>query len=175
MVYEEDRIKIENLPEDRRRGEWVELEFCKLMHNHKCFTHRFQKGYSKAAVMESNGEYILLPDVWVVWKSSLLAEVKWKYPNRYDSYGLEQYRIDSLKKIATMTEVPVFYVILDSEDSVWYWEDFANLLKRPYKTFPGKSYVGGEVKSGVPIVYFQKDWFLTIEKDGKLNFPSSFV
>lgn len=167
-------VKKEKLEEDRKRGKQTELEFCKLMQKHGCFTYRFQKGYPKAAVFERNNEYIILPDVWIVLETStsFFAEVKGKYPSKYGAYGLEKYRVESLNKISGLTGFDVLYAIYDTRDKVWYWSSLKNLTKQPYKEFWSKTYVAGEVKR-LPTCYFQKAWFIEIEKDGKLNFPSS--
>lgn len=168
----ENPVEKERLEEDREKGEITEREFCKLMQRHGCFTHRFQKGYPKAAVLECGDEYILLPDVWVVpeAKPYFFAEVKGKYPSRYRTYGLERYRVDSLIKIADLTGTPVLYTINDTRDKKWYWNDLKALMKQPYKVFWSKTYVAGETKK-LPVCYFQKEWFIETEKNGTLNLP----
>ena len=167
-----DPVKKERLEEDRRKGKETELAFCKLMQKHGCFTHRFQKGYPKAAVLKRNDEYILLPDVWIVpeVKNPYFAEVKGKYPSRYDAYGLERYRVDSLIRISDLTDIVVLYAIYDTSDKEWYWNDLKKLVKQPYKEFRSETYVDGEVKR-LPTCYFQKAWFIEVEKNGKMNFP----
>jgi hypothetical protein len=141
------------------------------MQKYGCFTYRFQKGYPKAAVLKRLDEYVLLPDVWVIPKDKppFFAEVKAKYPSRYNAYGLEKYRVESLIKISDLTLIPVLYVIYDTRDEDWYWQDFKTLLKHPYKEFWSKTYVSGEVKR-LPTCYFQKHWFTKTEENGKLNF-----
>jgi len=172
MLEDDPPVKIERLEEDRKRGEKTEHEFCELMQKYGCFTHRFQKGYPKSAVLERGSEYIILPDMWVVAERNhpYFAEVKGKYPSRYGAYGLERYRVDSLIKISDLTGITVLYVIYDTKDNEWYWNDIKMLMKQPYKEFWSQTYVAGEVKR-LPTCYFQKEWFIKAEKDGKLNFP----
>lgn len=165
-------VKKERLEEDRRKGKQTELAFCKLMQKHGCFTYRFQKGYPKAAVLERNDEYILLPDVWIVSEvdNPYFAEVKGKYPSRYNAYGLETYRVDSLIRVSDLTGVVVLYAVYDTRAKEWYWNDLRELMKQPYKEFRSETYVADEVKR-LPTCYFQKAWFIEVEKNGKLNFP----
>ena len=164
-----DPIEKERLNEDREKGRKREITFCGLMQKYKCFTYRFQEGHPKAAVLECQDKYILLPDVWVVREDgqNFFAEVKEKYPTKYGDYGLEEYRVFSLIKISDLTKTPVLYVIYDTRDREWYCANIKTLISKAYKNFWSKTYVCGEVKK-LPVYYFQKAWFKEIEKDGEL-------
>lgn len=165
-------VKKERLEEDRKKGERAEHKFCQLMQNYGCFTYRFQKGYPKAAVLERNDKYIILPDVWIIPENRppFFAEVKAKYPSKYGAYGLERYRVDSLIRILNLTGVAILYTIYDTRDKQWYWNDLKRLLEKPYKEFRSRTYADGEVKK-LPTCYFQKAWFIEAEKNGQLKFP----
>ena len=166
-------VKRERLETNRREGKQTEKRFCRLLQRHDCFTYRFQKGYPKAAVLQGADEYVILPDVWIVpmsYKNQCFAEVKGKYPSKYETYGLEKYRVDSLLRISDLTGVRILYAIYDTRDKKWYWNDLHRLMKKPYKEYWSRTYVNGQVKM-LPTYYFLKKWFINVEENGVLNFP----
>ena len=126
------------------------------------------------AVLDRLDEHIVLSDVWIIKNhdKSYLVEVKGKYPNRYGSYGLEQYRVKSFNILSHLTNLDVLYAIHDTHDNEWYWNTMKNLQNKPYKTFSSDTYVDGNVKN-LLTCYFPKAWFIKIIQNGKLNFPST--
>jgi hypothetical protein len=165
-------ISKKRLEEDRKKGIEAEVNFCKLLQKYDCFTYRFQKGYNKAAVLERGDEYIILPDVWVIPLNNddFFCEVKSKYPSRYGSYGLEEYRILSLLRISAVTKRKVLYAVYDTIDQIWYWKNLKTLENMPYKRYRSETYVDGSVKR-LPVHYYQKAWFKQIEESGTLVIP----
>ena len=161
-------VEKRNIVKDRKKGAQTEISFCNLMQRHGYYTHRFQESISRAAVFEKGEEHIVMPDVWVIPKhgNQFLAEVKGKYPNQYNAYGLEKYRVDSLEFVAKLTNLPVMYVIFDTVDEIWYWANMVKLIEylneNPDKIFFSKTYSGGEVKR-LPTGYFPKSLFYKLE------------
>jgi len=165
-------IDLKRLEADRKKGTAIEIDFCKLMQSFNCFTYRFQKGYDKVAVLEKDSEYIILPDIWVIPPDDedFFCEVKSKYPSRHGAYGLEEYRVSSLLKIVTITKKKVLYVIYDTTDKTWYWQNLSTLENMAYRRFWSQTYVDGSVKR-LPVHYYQKKWFNPIKGNGKLIIP----
>lgn len=172
---EEIHTDSRNIDSDREEGERREAEFCQLMNNLGCFTYRFQD-IDKAAVLLGNNDRIILPDVWVIIEvaQQFFAEVKGKYPNRYNSYGIEEYRVLAYQRITKLTGLIILYFIFDTRDERWYYADFDKLYHHR-KVYPCDSYVGGIMRR-VNCYYFDKDLFKQFSSISDLQgslFPQS--
>lgn len=118
-----------------------------------------------------NYKVIVLGDIFVISPINevFIVEIKEKYPNKYESFGLEEYRLKHYLDFEKITGIPVIYAIKDTyENGRWYWNNFKELLLFKPKQFPGYSWVGG-VKQRVEIYYFKKIWFRPIIKN---NIPN---
>lgn len=161
-----------DLDGDRRKGAKAEEEFCNLLEKYDYDTLRLQY-FTKvnAASIIVNNKVIVLGDIFVISPINevFIVEIKEKYPNKYDSYGLEEYRLKHYLDFEKITGIPVIYAIKDTyESGRWYWNNFKELLLFKPKQFPGHSWVGG-VKQRVEIYYFKKIWFRPIIKN---NIPN---
>lgn len=166
-----------DLRKDRLKGAEAEERFCEIMRSIGYEAERLQpRAKERAATKEIRGERIVIGDVDVKTPSGEVfnVEVKSKYPNRFGSYGMEEYRIDHYMRYEKLTEIPVIYAIEktgDSEDKKlpiekrkWFWKSFRALLKYPYKTFRGLTWMDSGKKK-VPICYFKEEWFNDMETD----------
>ncbi|MBD3193177.1 MAG: hypothetical protein GF308_21265 [Candidatus Heimdallarchaeota archaeon] len=162
----------EDLSRDRRKGEKAEIEFCQLMKDNDFDTVRLQaftKG--RAASLEHQDNHIVLADIFLIAPNNniLLAEIKEKYPNKYNSYGLEEYRLNHYLEFQKITGIPVMYAIKDVHDEgKWFWNNLDSLIEYGPKKFMGSSWVDGR-EQRVLIYYFQKTWFKEILKDLSLT------
>jgi len=161
-----------NLSEDRLKGAKAEIEICDVLKNHGYDTIRLQYySIDKAASIRNGEELIVLGDVFVISPTNELfvIEVKEKYPNKYGSYGLEEYRLNHYLSFERLTKIPVIYAIKDTQDNgKWYWNTFKDLLLMQPKQFPGDSWVDGN-KEKVNIVYFKKIWFKSLIEKNLVN------
>lgn len=101
---------------DRSVGEVWERRFCKLAALHgKAFTAQQIGRTGAASWLRLNHDWHrnLLPDVTVWTAPGEHHEIKHKNPTRYDSYGLEKYRLDALVAFARETQQSVLYTIHD--------------------------------------------------------------
>jgi len=161
-----------NLNEDRKKGAKAEIEFCKLLMKKGYDTLRLQY-FSKeqAASINLNGNKNVLGDIFVISPNHeiFVVEVKEKYPNKFDSYGLEEYRLKHYIEFQKYLKIPVIYAIKDTKDSnEWYWNCFDNLMVFNPRSFLGDSWVNGS-KQKVKIYYFKKNWFIPMIVDGYIN------
>jgi len=165
-----------DLRKDRLKGAAAEERFCEIMRNSGFEAERLQpKATERAATKIVKDEQIVVGDVDVRTPDGEIfnVEVKSKYPNRFGSYGMEEYRIDHYKKYEKLTDIPVIYAIEktgDSKDEIlpienrkWFWRSFRALLKNPYKTFWGLTWMDSG-KKRVPICYFKEEWFNDMEE-----------
>jgi len=177
MVSNSDRRCI-NLDKDRLKGADAEERFCAIMRDSGYEAERLQpKAKRGAAIKVINNERIVVGDVDVSHNGKLTfnAELKSKYPDKYGDYGMEEYRVNHYKRYEELTGIPVVYVIektknkknekdLPIEERKWLWKSFRELLKKPYKTFNGWTWISGE-KKWAPIYYFKEEWFNDMESE----------
>ena len=161
-----------NLSEDRKIGAKAEIEICDILKTQNFDTIRLQYySIEKAASIRKGEELIVLGDIFVISPNNELfvIEVKEKYPNKYESYGLEEYRLNHYLNFERLTNIPVIYAIKDThENGKWYWNTFNELLIFQPKRFPGYSWVNGN-KEKVDIVYFKKIWFKPVIDKNSVN------
>ena len=169
----------ENNARDRAVGEHWERQFGALggAFGKTMTAHQIGKdGRSAVAHYRGpDGEWkkLILPDITVWSASGEHHEIKHKNPTRDGCYGLERYRLNSLVAFANRTGQRVFYTIHDwqragcqssgdaCENRVedWVTADVAVLSCRWTKERPGVSYVNGQRREGVPIVYWKASEF----------------
>jgi len=177
MVRNTDRRCLD-LRKDRLKGADAEERFCEIMRNNGFKATRLQPLTKKGAAIKTvNGQKIVVGDVDVTLPNEEVfnAEVKSTYPNEYGAYGKEEYRVNHYINYEKLTGIPVVLVIEKTRDSKgakeipiekrkWLWKSFRELLKKPYRTYPGPTYIKGE-KKVAPIRYFDESWFNDMETD----------
>ena len=177
MVKNSNRRCID-LDKDRLKGADAEERFCELMRNSGFKAERLQPKQKRgAAIKIVNGQRIVVGDVDVTLPNNEVfnAELKSKYPNRFGAYGMEEYRVEHYINYEKLTGIPVVYVIEKTKNSKnekeipikkrrWLWKSFRKLLKKPYKTYNGWTWIGGQ-KKWAPIYYFDEEWFNDMETD----------
>lgn len=165
-----------DLQGDRLKGADAEERFCELMRNNGFKAVRLQPTQKRgAAIKVVKGQRIVVGDVDVTLPKEEVfnAEVKSKYPNKYGAYGIEEYRVEHYKNYEKLTGIPVVYVIEKTRNSKndeeipinrrrWLWKSFTELLKKPYKTYEGLTWISGQKKLA-PIYYFDEEWFNDME------------
>jgi len=161
-----------NLAADRKLGAEWDVRFCTIAADYgKLFTpHQIGRKTSAAAYYRDNGERrrVILPDI-TIWSSpGEHHEIKHKVATKTGYYGLEEYRLHSLREFADRTEQRVYYTIHDwTRAGKWAVENdprdwitcelselYAAIIDRsgPYRNW-GSSWVGG-VEKRVPIWFW---------------------
>jgi hypothetical protein len=178
MVKNSDRRCI-NLDKDRLKGADAEERFCEIMRNNDYEAERLQpKAKRGAAIKMINHERVVVGDVDDKSPKGELvfnAEVKSKYPHKYGGYGMEEYRVKHYVRYEELTGIPFVYVVektrnkkeekeIPVEERKWFWKSFRQLLKKPYKTYKGWTWIGGQ-KKWAPIYYFKEEWFNEMETE----------
>jgi len=166
-----------NLGKDRAIGAYWERQFCVLAKQYGFMFTPMQIGRTKSALAyKGNGKQwnrFTLPDVTVWTAPGQHHEIKHKEPNRYGSYGLEQYRFDALMAFAKETGQDVLYTIHDhqlaggkknKENDIAHWLTIPIVvLDGTWNwTGPGNSWVNGQEKK-VTMYYWSTDiwWALS--------------
>jgi len=177
MIRDKDRRCI-NIDEDRLKGADAEERFCEIMRDNSFKAVRLQpQAKEGAAIKIVNGKIIVVGDVDVTLPSDEVfnAEVKSKYPHEYGGYGMEEYRVNHYINYEKLTGIPVVYVIEKTcnskyekekpvKERMWLWKSFRELLKKPYKTYNGWTWISG-MKAWAPIYYFSEEWFNNMKTD----------
>jgi hypothetical protein len=177
MVDDNDKRCID-IDGNRDKGADAEERFCEIMRKKGYKVVRLQpKAKKSAATKIIKGQRIIVGDVDVTPpnKGEFNAEVKSKYPSDYGAYGIEEYRVNHYINYEKLTGIPVVYVIektqysknepeIPIEERKWLWKSFRELLKKPYKSYEGWTWIGGEKKKA-PIYYFKEEWFSNMKTD----------
>jgi hypothetical protein len=177
MVGDKDRRCID-IDGDRLKGADAEERFCEIMRNNGFKAVRLQpKAKKGAAIKIVQGKTIVIGDVDVTPPDNKVfnAEVKSKYPTEHGAYGIEEYRVMHYINYEKLTGIPVVYVIEKTRNSKkekeipikerkWLWKSFRELLKKPYETYEGWTWISGERKKA-PIYYFSEEWFNNMKTD----------
>jgi len=124
------------------------------------------------------GQRIVVGDVDVTLPDNEVfnAEVKSTYPSKDGAYGKEEYRVKHYINYEKLTGIPVVLVIektrnfkngklIPVEERKWLWKSFRELLKYPYKTSPGLTWIDAPQKKILPICHFKEEWFNDMRKD----------
>lgn len=163
---------------DRIKGADAEERFCEIMRSNGYKAERLQpKAKKGAAIKIIKGQRIVVGDVDVTHpsKKEFNAEIKSKYPTPNGTYGMEEYRIKHYVDYEKLAGIPVVYVIEKTKNSKyekaipvekreWLWRSFKELLKKPYTSSEGWTYISGE-KKWANIFYFSEEWFNNMRKD----------
>ena len=167
------------LTEDRELGAFWEKQFCKMMLDDGFGVHRFAK--EPSPVIYTPEGHIILVDVWLLERAGaqFLCEIKHKSPTKDGTYGLEEYRLDSLIRLqAWMPNANVSYVIHNhqeaggkgvKENNITHWHAASiSELKLHGKSRWSPSYVAGAMKT-VPVRYWPTGRFTSLETYLSLN------
>lgn len=151
------------VPSVRAIGDYWSQQFASMM-NQWFGIHKFDKAPSPVIDLP-NGERIILADVMLFERQgeNYYCEVKHKNPTKWNTYGLEQYRFESLAKLTRWAKGVVLYVIHDytipgrenqrNYLSDWYCVEITKLERVTKFTSWGPSLVAGVTKR-VPIHYW---------------------
>lgn len=152
---------------DRALGDYWSQVFADGMMKNGFATHRFDKAPSPVVNLP-NGGHIILADVLVLRRggAACYCEVKHKAPTQHGTYGLEEYRFNSLLALTSWVEGAVLYVIHNhslsgGRDSPtininhWVYVNVHALQGRHVFKGMGKSYVNGKEKT-VPMLYWSQ-------------------
>ena len=104
----------ENNSSDRRLGKYWERMFCWLAAQIGLWFTPMQIGHNGSARAYSrNGRWasLTLPDITIWTFPGQHHEIKHKNPTRYNSFGLERYRLNALLMFAEETRQDVMYTI----------------------------------------------------------------
>ncbi|MBV6343313.1 hypothetical protein [Candidatus Magnetobacterium casense] len=157
--------KNEEPPPERVLGNFWSQKFADMM-NRWYGVHKFDKAPSPIITLP-NGMRIILADVLLLEKEgeNYYCEVKHKAPTKFGSYGLEEYRFNSLKRLQEYVRAKVLYVIHDhslnggrdnpyNDINHWKVATIPVLVDSPHIRHPGPSLVNGVRQIGVPIYYW---------------------
>lgn len=167
---------------DRKIGEFWEKQFCAMAYERgKLFTpHQWKRENSAVAFIKPSGiskiYTLTLPDATVWNFPGEHHEIKHKNPTKTGSYGLELYRYKALYDFRAITGQPVYYTIHNhdlsggrnsTENNIKHWVcakigDDINAENAFHAQ--GKSYISGQEKSGIIILYWRVDLFYPLEK-----------
>lgn len=156
-------------PPERIIGDFWSRQFAEMM-NHWYGVHKFDKAPSPIITLP-NGKVIILADVLLLERAgeNYYCEVKHKSPTKYQTYGLEEYRFNSLWRLQEYVKARVLYVIHDHSlnsgvdnryNNIDHWRiaEISLLKRSSYQCFRGDSLINGELKHNVPIYY----WAITL-------------
>lgn len=158
---------------DRALGNYWSAQFGSMM-NTWYAVHKFDKAPSPI-VRLPNGDKVILADVLLLERNgeNYYCEVKHKKPNRYDNYGLEEYRAKSLQRLQEYAKGKVLYVIHDhalaggkfnQQNNIHHWRvtDITALCQAEHKCFWGESIVDS-IRKRVPIWYWPATLWLPLQ------------
>jgi len=161
-------------PPEREIGDYWSQQFADMM-NVWFGVHKFDKAPSPLITLP-NMQKVILADVWLLEKQNenYYCEVKHKAPTRFNCYGLEEYRLQSLLTLQNYVKGIVLYVIHDhslnggvhnKENNIDHWKCIeANELDKTYENRSwGKSLVNGELKR-VPICYWNCNMWILLKE-----------
>jgi hypothetical protein len=166
MVQESLKLITETRPSNRELGDYWSKVFADMMNQH-FGVHKFDKAPSPIISLPS-GEKIILADVMLLEQhgGNFYCEVKHKSPTRTECYGLEEYRLNSLRRLQEYAKGVVLYVVHDhflaggkfitiNNPNHWKCVEINNLQSKTYTSW-GPSIVNGVYKD-VPICYWKVD------------------
>lgn len=167
--------------DDRKLGEYWERQFCVMAAKHGFMFTPMQIGRNKSATAfygVSGWIRLILPDVTVWTAPGQHHEIKHKSPTRYNQFGLEEYRLNSLLEFSKVTKQDVMYTIHNhalsggrdiSNNDIEHWLtcNVLNLTAHDYQSM-GNSYING-VKKECLIFYWDISRFITLSKYWRVN------
>jgi hypothetical protein len=148
-----------NLGSDRALGSYWERAFAELAlrWGYSFTTHQIGKNKSAIAECRSRGSpnIFTLPDVTIWTAPGHHYEIKHKIPTKYQTYGYEAYRFNTLVWFWKETNQPVLYTIHDyswcgNRDNTicriedWRVASIEKLFGRQKLTRDGASYINGQ-------------------------------
>lgn len=157
----------ENIEKDRKEGRYWEDQFSRMAGRYGYSRVENQAERNGAAIaLGPDGERFILPDVTLRRNGQTeYHEVKHKNPTRFDAFGLEVYRFDSLLWLAQETGQDVLYTIHNhnlaggkniKENNIEHWitANILDLNENWIRRIWGDSWVGGR-RRRVPIYFWQ--------------------
>lgn len=161
---------------DREIGAYWERRFCLWAAKFGNSFTPMQLGRQSSAqafVYHEKFNSYTLPDVTIWSKPGEHHEIKHKSPTRYNTFGLEKYRLDALLWFANETGQSVMYTIhnhllsggRDSKlDSIhhWFTANILDLHGRHVYYNDGNSYINGKYYNNIGIFYWSIELWIPL-------------